>query len=202
MPGVAGEARSLQSAAGSCEHCALHPVRSLIMRYRVLALLLFLLPTLVAADELTATTPDGRVVLLNDDGTWQFLDKDRAEGEPKPALLTLEDTKSLANGCTIGVRLHNRLPDRIRSLVLRFIVYKEAGVPFDKVSRGFSYIKPSITQYRDVTFRSVRCEDIVGIEVRAARNCHVGELTKYTATPEHCLKLIEVAPSDIVPFGK
>lgn len=172
------------------------------MSYRVFALLLFLLPAFAVADALTATTPDGRVVQLNDDGTWAFVGSDRKDGEPRPALLTLEDTTSIPNGCKIGVRLHNRLPDSIRSLVLRFIVYKETGVPFEKVSRGFSYIKPSITQYREVTFRGVRCEDVVGIEVQAARNCHVGELTKYTATAEHCLKLVEVKPSDRVPFGK
>ena len=40
------------------------------------------------------------------------------------------------------------------------------------------------------------------VAVSAARNCHVGELTKYSASKERCLQLIEVEPSDMLPIAK
>jgi len=40
------------------------------------------------------------------------------------------------------------------------------------------------------------------VEVFATRNCHVGDLTKYSAEAHHCLNLVEVKTSDIVRIAK
>ena len=172
------------------------------MLYRVLGTIVFAMLTQVAVAETTATTADGRQVLLSDDGTWKFAHTNEdQEGDPL-ASLTLEKKFDLARGCKLGLRLQNDLPAQIRSLVLRFTAFKEAQVAFETVSRGYSYIKPTTSQYQEISFRGITCDEIRSVAVAAARNCHVGELTKYSASETHCLELVDVKPSDILPIAK
>lgn len=70
------------------------------------------------------------------------------------------------------------------------------------MSRGFSNVKPTSSQYQEVSFRGIGCDEIRSVSVSAARNCHVGELTKYSASAKHCLELVEVAPSSLLPIAK
>jgi hypothetical protein len=164
-------------------------------------LVLALATQLVSAD-MTAVTADGRKVLLRDNGTWEFTGKSVGDGGEARASLTLEKKVDLARGCRLGLRLKNDLPAQIRSLVLRFTAYKEPQVAFETVSRGYSYIKPTVSQYQEISFRGITCDEITTVAVSAARNCHVGELTKYSASKERCLELIEVRPSDMLPIAK
>ncbi|MCB1922291.1 MAG: hypothetical protein KDJ27_00875 [Gammaproteobacteria bacterium] len=150
--------------------------------------------------ELTAVTADGRKVSLRDDGTWVFVNA--ATDEQPHATLTLENKSELAGGCRLGLRLNNALPAQIRTLVLRFTAYKEESVPFETVSRGFSYVRPTTSQYQEISFRGIGCEQIISVAVAAARNCHVGELTKYSASESRCLELIEVHGSELLPIAK
>ncbi|MFM1892586.1 MAG: hypothetical protein RLZ44_1663, partial [Pseudomonadota bacterium] len=127
-----------------------------------------------------AVTADGERVLLNDDGTWQSLTKASAESSEQQARLTLERRQSLPTGCRFGLRLHNDLNAQIRSLVLRFTAYKEGPVAYETVTRGYSFIKPTNSQYQEIMFRGIQCDDIIQVQVHGADNCHVGELTKYS----------------------
>lgn len=149
-----------------------------------------------------ATTADGRRVILHDNGTWRFARDSDAADAPRRASLTLENRQDLARGCRLGLRLHNDLVAQIRTLVLRFTAYKGEGIAFETVSRGFSYIKPTMSQYQEISFRGIGCAEISSIEVTAARNCHVGELTKYSASEEDCLQLVEVEPSEQLPIAR
>jgi hypothetical protein len=163
------------------------------------ALALLLAAGAAGADTL-ATTVDGRQVLLREDGRWEYLQPDtRAE---RAALLSLENRAELARGCRLGLRLQNDLVAQIRTLVLRFTAFKGDGIPFETVSRGFSFIKPTVSQYQEIDFRGITCDEISAVQVTAARNCHVGELTKYSASADDCAALVEVIPSDILPFAK
>lgn len=172
----------------------------MLHRWLGFSILLCLAP-MVAAD-LSATTEDGRQVILRDNGTWDFAAEVEAEEGERRAILTLEDKFELARGCRLGLRLNNQLTSQIRSLVLRFTAYKGDEIAFETVSRGFSYLKPTTSQYQEIAFRGIQCDEISSVEVTAARNCHVGELTKYSAGAERCLELIEVTPSDILPIAK
>ena len=155
-----------------------------------------------AAGDIKATTEDGRQVILRDNGTWDFAAEiDEDQGEHR-AVLTLEDKSELARGCRLGLRLDNQLTAQIRTLVLRFTAYKGDDIAFETVSRGFSYLKPTTSQYQQIAFRGIQCDEISSVEVSAARNCHVGDLTKYSASADHCLELIEVAPSQILLIAK
>ena len=172
------------------------------MLYQSTVILALLLAAQITAADVTITIPDGRQVLLRDNGTWSVVEEsDNAETRTY-ASLTVERKFELPRGCKYGLRLQNDLSARIRTLVLRFTAYKGDQIPFETVSRGFSYIKPTASQYQEIKFRGIQCDEITAIEVFAARNCHVGELTKYTAEAHHCLNLVEVKPSEIVPITK
>ena len=172
------------------------------MLYRFTGFFALTLAAQLAAADITATTTDGRKVLLRDNGTWEFSGKPQGgDGEPRAAL-TLEKKFDLARGCRLGLRLQNDLPAQIRTLVLRFTAFKEAQVAFETVSRGYSYIKPTVSQYQEISFRDITCAEISSVAVSAARNCHVGQLTKYSASEDRCLELIDVRPSDMLPIAK
>jgi hypothetical protein len=112
-------------------------------------------------------------------------------------VLQLEKIEDIPNGCRLGLRIDNRLNAHIRTLVLRFTAYKQGDIAFETVSRGYSFIKPTKNQYQEIRFRDLACADIDKVQVRAAHNCHVGELTKYSATEESCLGLVRVEESSL-----
>jgi len=172
------------------------------MSYRMFGILALAFAAPALAADMTATTIDGRKVVLRDNGTWVFEQTGDKQQDRQHATLTLENKVGLANGCRLGLRLQNDLPAQIRTLVLRFTAYKGEQVAFETVSRGFSYIKPTASQYQEINFRGLGCGDISSVGVEAARNCHVGELTKYSASEARCLELVEVNASDILPIGK
>lgn len=172
------------------------------MSYRLAFFLILLSAAQYGTADTTATTVDGREVLLRDNGTWVYAAEQGEETASPVAMLTLEKRFDLARGCRIGLRLQNDLPAQIRTLVLRFTAYKGDQIPFETVSRGYSYIKPTTSQYQEVDFRGISCDEITSVEVFAARNCHVGELTKYSATDADCLKLFEVSDSDIMVIAR
>lgn len=172
------------------------------MLYRSIGFFALLLIAQLAAADVTITIPDGRQVVLRDNGTWSVV-KESDNGETRRyAELTLEKKFDLARGCKFGLRLQNNLSAQIRSLVLRFTAYKGGQTPFETVTRGYSYIKPTASQYQEISFRGIKCAEVSSIEVFAARNCHVGDLTKYSAEAHHCLNLVDVKSGDIVPIAK
>jgi hypothetical protein len=156
-------------------------------------------PTL--AESTVVMTDDGRKILLRSNGTWELFEEAAAKAAGK-AVLTLERRENLPNGCRIGLRMQNDLAAQIRTLVLRFTAYKNETIAFETVSRGYSYIKPTMSQYQEVSFRGITCDEISSVEVFAARNCHIGDLTKYSATAEDCLQLLSVNPSEIMVISR
>jgi len=147
-----------------------------------------------------AVTNDGTRVMLHDDGTWTAIaQKDQ---ETSQAKLVVERVEPLSTGCRLGLRLRNELPSPIRSLVLRFTAYKQGPVAYETVTRGFSFIKPTDTQYQEALFRGIQCAEIVQLQVHGADKCHVGELTKYSSSAKRCLALVHVADSELIKIFK
>ena len=172
------------------------------MLYQSIGITTLLLAAQLAVADVTITVPDGRQVTLHDNGTWSVVEESDNAETRRYAQLTLEKKFDLPQGCKLGLRLQNDLSAQIRSLVLRFTAYKDGQIPFETVTRGYSYIKPTNSQYQEISFRGITCDEISSVEVFAARNCHVGDLTKYTAEAHHCLNLVEVGQSDILPIAK
>ncbi len=172
------------------------------MLHRSIGTIALLLTAQLAGADVTITVPDGRQVILYDNGTWSVVKESDNPETRRYAELTLEKKFDLAHGCKLGLRLQNNLTEQIRSLVLRFTAYKGGQIAFETVTRGYSYIKPTNSQYQEISFRGITCDEISSVEVFAARNCHVGDLTKYSAEAHHCLSLIDVKVSDILPIAK
>ena len=136
--------------------------------------------------------PDGRRILLKDNGTWQYVqpnDKERTPDKSKPdgeAILVLERTAEGGRGCQIAVRLENKLPYEIRSLVPYYSVYRANGVIYNTVSgaQGFASVKPGDKQSRVIEFEGIPCNEIARVQVVGGARCQLGELDRFSATDE------------------
>jgi hypothetical protein len=154
--------------------------------------------------------PDGRRIFLKDNGTWQYVqpsDKDRTPDKSKPvgeAILVLERTAEDGRGCQLAVRLENKLPYEIRSLVPYYSAYRANGVIYNTVSgaQGFSSVKPGDKQGRVVEIEGIRCNEIGRVQVVGGGRCQMGELDRFSATDEQCLARLRVVASDLVRFDK
>src|SRR5262249_40960448 len=127
-----------------------------------------------ARADVEVTGPDGRRVLLKDDGTWRYLDtKDKASAKDKEpakerprlageAVLRLERKTEIGGGtCRFGLQLTNNFPYVITSFVPTFSIYRpNTDVVYHSVSAGFFAIKPGDSQNREVEFRGIACKDI------------------------------------------
>ena len=166
----------------------------------------------LARADLELTAPDGRRVLLLDNGTWQYVEganKDPIEGKPKPAqegeaVLTLERKIERGTNCRFGLRLVNNLPYEIRSLVPYYIAYRASGVVYDTVSSGSSFaaMRPGDALSREIEFVGIPCRDIVRVQVVGGDRCDMGDLDKFNSAKGVCLARVRVVASDLVRFDK
>ena len=154
--------------------------------------------------------PDGRRVLLRDDGTWQYVeatDKDQAEGKAKQegeAVLTLVRRIERGTNCRFELQLVNNLPYEIRSLVPYYAAYRANGVLYDTVASGSSFaaMRPGDTLRREIEFVGIPCPDIVRVQVVGGDRCSMGDLDKFNTTSGQCLARVRVVASDQVRFDK
>lgn len=162
-------------------------------------LLALAVPSSQAAMELT--TPDGRRVLLNDDNTWAYVD-DASEAPPDHLLLQVETVTPRSNGCRFGLRVTNNLGYPLRSIVPQFSAHKAGAVRFETRFQEFASVKPTASQYREVSFSGIRCEEIEFVLVSGGDRCTMGELNKYSGSEGECLRHVVVEPSDVVEIRK
>ena len=164
----------------------------------------------LARADLEITAPDGRRVLLLDNGTWQNVEganKDQAEGKIKQegeAVLTLERKIERGSNCRFVMRLVNNLPYEIRSFVPYYSAYRANGVLYDTVSSGSSFaaMRPGDTLVREVDVVGIPCQEIVRLQVVGGDRCNMGDLDKFTGTEGQCLARVRVVASDLVRFEK
>jgi hypothetical protein len=175
-----------------------------------------------ASADFELTAPDGRRVLLKDNGTWTYVeakDKERAESKDNKdkkdssdrkdgaLLLSLERKTELGRNCRFGVQLVNKLPYEVRSLVLHFSAYRGNGVLYATESTGsqFGSLKPGNTQMRQVEFAGINCSDITRVQVVGGDRCTMGDLHRWADQSEFkgkCLAQVTVVQSDLVRFDK
>jgi hypothetical protein len=119
------------------------------------------------------TGPDGRRIMLYDNGSWRYMeakgaeqggDKTKADGE---AVLSLERKTERGNNCRYSLRLVNNLPYEIRNLVPFYSAYRANGVIHDTVASlsAFTALKPGDKQNREIDFAGIACQDIVRVQV-------------------------------------
>jgi hypothetical protein len=171
--------------------------------------------------------PDGRRILLKDDGRWRYIDpksegpsaqsqpseaqsaaKDKpAEAGDKPknqgeAILSLERKTEGNRICRLRLKLVNNLGFEIRSLVPEFKAYRPNGVVYDSVFRAFQFIKPGDSQTRELRFDGIACPDIARVQVTGGDRCEMGDLDKFSPVKGKCLEQVRVVESDLVRFDK
>ena len=165
--------------------------------------------TLAGAADFELTGPDGRRILLKDNGTWQYVqpnekDRNAEKSQDGEAILVLERVSPRGSGCQITVRLENKLPYEIRSFVPYYSAYRANGVIYDSVSgaQGFSTIKPGDKQSREIEFAGIPCTEINRVQIVRGGRCQMGDLDRFSATQEQCLARVRVVASDLVRFDK
>ena len=162
---------------------------------------------LVRAD-FEVAAPDGRRILVKDDGTWQYLPEKDRDGADKPkdgeAVLVIERLTPRGNGCRLAVRLANKFPFEIRSLVPYYSVYRADGVIYDTSAggQGFAFVRPGDSQGREIEFAGIACNEISRVRVSGGGRCQMGDLDRFSATPEQCLSRVRVEQSSLVRFDK
>ncbi len=183
-------------------------MRHLGLTVMVISLLGALAPTSPAWADFEVTGPDGRRILLKDDGTWRHVDaveqepaKIKAE-EKGEAILTLEQRIEEGPNCRFEFRLSNDLPYEIWSIVPAFSAYRADGVLYETRSVGFVSLKPGNTQARSTVFRRITCKEIARLQVSGGDRCEMGQLTRFTNEPGACLARVRVVASDLVGFEK
>jgi hypothetical protein len=157
-----------------------------------------------AAFELYA--PDGRRILLRDNGTWEYVDT-KTQGaasktDERALVVRLASRTDRGNNCRFGIQLTNELPYEIRSIVLYYSAYRANGVMYDSVSSESGPSKPGNAQVREIEFLGIRCQDIVRVEVGGGDHCEMGNLTRFSYERGECLARVRAVPSDLVRFDK
>ena len=180
---------------------------------------------LARAADFEVTGPDGRRILLRDDGTWRYLDgkgkapakatmKDPGKEEPvaevagdKPkalgeAVLLVERKTEVGSNCRFEVRLLNNLNYEIRSIAPTFSAHRASGIVYDSVLSTFQALRPGESQVREVQFRGIACGDVARLQVGGGDRCVMGELDRWATEMGQCLSRVRVVESDLVRFDK
>jgi len=156
------------------------------------------------------TGPDGRRIMLFDNGTWRYMEarkKEQADEKTREAgeaVLSLERKTERGNNCRFSLRLVNNFPYEIRNLVPFYSAYRANGVIHDTVASlsAFTALKPGDRQDREIDFTGIACQDIARVQVVGGDRCEMGELDKFTQKKGECLARVRVVASEVVRFDK
>ena len=154
-----------------------------------------------AGAEIQVRGPEGRLIVLEDDGTWHYAD-DGSDVPEEHVALSVERVEAGPNSCLIGLRLVNNLRSPVRSLVPQFSAYKTEQLKIETVFESFTRIKPTQDQYQEIRFSGITCPEIAFVKVHGADRCSMGDLTKFSVTKGECLRAIKVVPSSLINITK
>lgn len=169
------------------------------------------LPLPSLATDFEVTGPDGRRILLKDDGTWRYQDaaaepaKEKSQDKPKATgegVLTLVRRTEAGPHCRFGLQLANETNYEIQNIVPSVSAYRSNGVLYDTRGVGFFSIKPGNSLYREVLFQGITCAEVAQLKVTGGDRCVMGDLERFASTPGECLSRIRVVPSSLVAFEK
>jgi|SoiMethySBSTD1v2_1073268.scaffolds.fasta_scaffold161832_3 hypothetical protein len=189
--------------------------RSTRLLSRKLLLIAVLTVPAAALADFEVSAPDGRRVLLQDNGTWRYVetkDKPAAPAEkPKSRegelVLLLERKVERDKSCQFAVRLTNNAPYEVQNLVLHYSAYRANGQVYDTVTSGraFASLKPGDAQSRDFEFYGLTCKDIARVQVVGGERCNMGDLNRWSDPDDvkgQCLGRVLVQESKLVRFDK
>lgn len=188
----------------------MNAIGSKLLAATLIAALFGTLPAARADFEVTG--PDGRRILLKDDGTWAYVETPGKEGAEEPskeppkvvgdAILSLERKADIPGGCAFALRMENTFPFEIHSLVPTFSATRADGTVYDSQHAGFRALRPGDSQRREIRFRGIACPEIARLQVSGGDRCVMGDLDKFAPPDGTCLARIKVTESDLVRFDK
>lgn len=154
------------------------------------------------------TGPDGRRILLKDDGTWSYVDSATTDSAKVKtvvvgeAVLSLERRIEVGRNCRFALRLVNNFTHEIQSIVPSFSAFRTNGVLYETVSTGFFSIKPGNQQSKEAFFQGIACPEIARVQVTGGDRCEMGDLDRFSNAKGECLARVRVVASDLVQFDK
>ena len=156
--------------------------------------------------DLVLTAPDGRKVVLKDNGTWSYVEapaNDKpAEYKGPQADVRLERKLERGLHCRLTFSLVNNLPYEITHVSPSFSVYRANGVLHESVSSAFQNVRPSDRIERSVDFSRITCAEISRVQLVGGDRCQMGELHKFLEPNGQCLARLRAVPSDVLRFDK
>jgi hypothetical protein len=167
-----------------------------------------MIPSSATGADFEVTAPDGRRILLKDDGTWRYREavgEDKDATKPKvtgEGVLSLERRVEEGPNCRFGLRLANNTNYEVENIVPYIAAYRANGVLYDTRGVGFYSLKPGNSLYREVLFQAITCAEIARLQVTGGDRCVMGDLDRFSAEGGKCLERVRVVPSDLVRFDK
>lgn len=171
------------------------------------AALLALAPLAPALADFEVKAPDGRTLLIKDDGTW------RVAGAPATAAsapaysgpqaeLQLTGTTEAQGGCLVALTMVNRLPYEIGDIVPDFVVHRADGAALASQSVSFVAIKPGAQRERQIRFPDIKCTEIIKLKVERGDRCSMGDLNRFSDANGQCLARLKLQGSGAIKFEK
>lgn len=160
----------------------------------LLAVAAFAAVPFIARADIEVIDPQGRRVLLKDDGTWKVIEGAAAkDGKPEPkAELKLERAVSQPGSCTLELSLRNKLPYEIRTFVFNLAAVKPDDVVYRTQYADFIAIRPGDAKQRVIRFDDISCSDLARVKVSGGDRCEMGELNRFTDAKGTCLARVNV----------
>jgi hypothetical protein len=121
----------------------------------------------------------------------------------KAVVLSVHMKKEYPDACMLGMMLTNNLDMKVTNLSLRLTAFIRGDVKYDAITRNFTEVKPTESQYREATFTQIKCSEIDYIGITDPGRCAIGEdMNRFTAAPGDCAKFVDVAVSPHIDVRK
>ncbi len=121
----------------------------------------------------------------------------------KAVVVSIHLKKEFPDACMLGMSFTNNLDTKVTNLSIRLAAYIRGNVEYDAITRNFTEVKPTESQYREVTFLQIRCDEIDYIGVTDPGRCAIGaEMNRFTAQPGDCARFVDVAVSPLITMRK
>ncbi|MCG6941284.1 MAG: hypothetical protein LJE69_08535 [Thiohalocapsa sp.] len=121
----------------------------------------------------------------------------------KAVVVSINMKKAFPDACLLGMTFTNNLDIKVTNLSIRLTAYIRGNVKYDAVTRNFTEVKPTESQYREVTFTQIGCNEIDYIGITDPGRCAIGEdMNRFTAQPGDCAKFVDVAVSPLIMVRK
>ncbi|HCS90442.1 MAG TPA: hypothetical protein DIW77_10400 [Chromatiaceae bacterium] len=121
----------------------------------------------------------------------------------KAVVLSVHLKKEFPDACMLGMTLTNNMDIKVTNLSVRLTAFIRGNVKYDAITRNFTQIKPTESEYREATFMKIKCSEIDFIGVTDPGRCAIGEdMNRFTAAPGDCAKFVDVAISPHITMRK